>query len=62
MAELAIESGERIDKGFEIANLLIKYDSKNILGWLLKWRISFIKFYEVGENVIRFADERDKEA
>lgn len=62
MAELAIESGERIDKGFEIANLLIKYDSENILGWLLKWRISFIKFYEVGENVIRFADERDKEA
>lgn len=62
MAELAIESGERIDKGFEIANLLIKYDSENILGWLLKWRISFTKFYEVGENVIRFADERDKEA
>lgn len=28
MAELAIESGERIDKGFEIANLLIKLESQ----------------------------------
>lgn len=62
MAELAIGSGECIDKGFEIANLLTKYDSENILGWLLKWRTSSTKFYEVGENVIRFADERDKEA
>lgn len=61
MAELAIESGEHMNKGFEIAGLLTRYDSENILGWLLKWRGSSLKFYEDGENVIRFADERDKE-
>lgn len=61
IAESTIESGEYIDSGYDIANLLTKYDSENVLGWLLEWRISHTKFYDVGENVIRFAAEKDKE-
>ncbi len=61
MAELAIQSGECEDCEFEIAYLLTRYDSENILGWLLEWRSSSDKFYDVGENVILYADEKDKE-
>lgn len=61
MAELAIQSGECIKYKFEIAHLLTRYDSENILGWLLEWRSSSDKFYDVGEKVILYADEKDKE-
>lgn len=61
IAEEAVATGERIDKGYEIAHLLTKYDSENILGWLMEWRITYgPKRIEVGQNVIRLADQHDK--
>lgn len=61
IAESVVESGEKIDKSLEIANLLTKYDSENILGWLMNWRTSFaVKHVEVGENIIRLSDDSNK--
>lgn len=59
IAKSAIDNNERIDKSTAIADLLTKYDSENIIGWLLYWRF-FVKFVEYGENVIRLAEQSDK--
>lgn len=60
LAETAIESEEYIDSGHDIANLLMKYDSENVTGWLMEWKISHTKFVEIGENVIRYSDELNR--
>ncbi len=49
-------------EGHDIANLLTKYDSENIIGWLLAWKMDFVmERIPAGENIIRLAQGSEKE-
>ena len=61
LAETAIDQEGDVDQEYEIANLLMKYDSDNIIGWLMEWRINeFAQDINVGENIIRLAKDSEK--
>ncbi len=61
LAETAIDQKGDVDRKYEIARLLMKYDSDNMIGWLAKWRINTsVKDVSVGENIIRLAKDSEK--
>ncbi len=61
LAETAIDQKGDVDRKYEIARLLMKYDSDNMIGWLMKWRINTsVKDVSVGENIIRLAKDSEK--
>ncbi len=61
LAETAIDQEGDVDQEYKIANLLMKYDPDNIIGWLMKWKIStIVRDISVGENIIRLAKDSEK--
>lgn len=61
LAETAIAQEGDVDHEYEIARLLTKYDSDNMIGWLMEWKINtIVKDVGVGQNVIRLAKDSEK--
>lgn len=62
IAEKAIKSQDYFKSGYELAELLTKFDSDNILSWLLKEKTTLVCTDEIcaGRNIIRLAEEPEK--
>lgn len=61
LAKTAIDQEGDVDQKYQIARLLMKYDSDNMIGWLMEWRINIsAKDVNVGENIIRLAKDSEK--
>lgn len=64
IAKRAIESQSYFENGYDIAELLTKFDSENILSWLLmrKVALTYVDNIIAGRNIIRLAKAEEKKA